>query len=645
MLDRSECQKPERRMTFRGIRSSKFRHVYGSPAKRQKCYENVKITKSTHDSNLCAINPKFIAVVVEVGGGGSFIVLPLNETGRVGHHASKVSGHSRPVSDIKWNPFNDNIIASGSEDCTIKLWYIPDGGLQIGSKDLTDYLIELQGHRRRVTLLEWHPTAENVLLSAGYDHRIIVWNISKGQAVNYIDCHTDVIYSMSFNRNGSLLTTTSKDKKLRVIDPRSTECLRKGDSHYGTKASKAVYLGDTGKIFTTGFSRYNDREYAVWSQHDLSSPLERETIDSSSGVLYPFYDHDTRIIYVAGKGDGNVRYYEVADDDEKPHVFYLSQFISGAPQRGFGVLPKRGCDTTQCEIFRFYKLHATRELVEPISMIVPRKSEIFQEDIYPETAAPSPALTAEEWLAGKNATPIQMSMRAGTRIRTYKPVVYKPSENAVVASDKINDRKFMFLSEETKPDYRPIDRRSEIRPSPQIDHRPLGADSYNTSLQTSSLNTSNSSEAKLSHEKRDKTNRNLGTKFQEVQRKWGGLVSPPPSGIFSDNGDFENDFASDYRPPKSPKFITGSSTVKCLSNRFDGTNKELDSLDGLSLETTADILKQAVGEQKREIDTLRAQLSNKDAKIRQLEETLNRITGSVHNSNPPVSSESSKISF
>lgn len=80
------------------------------------------------------MNPKFLAVVIEVGGGGSFIVVPINETGRVGHHVSKVSGHSRPVTDIKWNPFNDNIIASGSEDCTIKLWYIPDGGLQIGSK-------------------------------------------------------------------------------------------------------------------------------------------------------------------------------------------------------------------------------------------------------------------------------------------------------------------------------------------------------------------------------------------------------------------------------------------------------------------------------------------------------------------------------
>ena len=71
------------------------------------------------------------------------------------------------------------------------------------------------------------------------------------------------------------------------------------------------------------------------------------------------------------------RYYEVADDDEKPHVFYLSQFISGAPQRGFGVLPKRGCDTSQCEIFRFYKLHATRDLVEPISMVLLLEYWIF----------------------------------------------------------------------------------------------------------------------------------------------------------------------------------------------------------------------------------------------------------------------------
>ena len=39
-------------------------------------------------------------------------------------------------------------------------------------------------------------------------------------------------------RTGSLLATTCKDKKLRIIDPRSGEVLRKGDSHQGNKASK-----------------------------------------------------------------------------------------------------------------------------------------------------------------------------------------------------------------------------------------------------------------------------------------------------------------------------------------------------------------------------------------------------------------------
>lgn len=52
----------------------------------------------------------------------------------------------------------------------MKLWYIPDGGL---STHLSDWLIDLRGHKRRVGHLEWHPTAENILVSAGFDHLVI----------------------------------------------------------------------------------------------------------------------------------------------------------------------------------------------------------------------------------------------------------------------------------------------------------------------------------------------------------------------------------------------------------------------------------------------------------------------------------------
>ena len=58
MLDESQCHKPEKKMNFRGVRSSKFRHVYGLPAKKEKCYENLRITRNAHDGNYCAVNPK-----------------------------------------------------------------------------------------------------------------------------------------------------------------------------------------------------------------------------------------------------------------------------------------------------------------------------------------------------------------------------------------------------------------------------------------------------------------------------------------------------------------------------------------------------------------------------------------------------------
>lgn len=41
------------------------------------------------------------------------------------------------------------------------------------------------------------------------------------QIVKTITCHTDMIYSLAINRDGSLIATTSKDRKLRVIEPRS----------------------------------------------------------------------------------------------------------------------------------------------------------------------------------------------------------------------------------------------------------------------------------------------------------------------------------------------------------------------------------------------------------------------------------------
>lgn len=56
--------------------------------------------------------------------------------------------------------------------------------------------------------------------------QVLIWNLDIGEPVKMIDCHTDVILCMSFNMDGSLLATTCKDKKLRVVEPRSGRVLQ-----------------------------------------------------------------------------------------------------------------------------------------------------------------------------------------------------------------------------------------------------------------------------------------------------------------------------------------------------------------------------------------------------------------------------------
>lgn len=45
---------------------------------------------------------------------------------------------------------------------------------------------------------------------------------------------------------------------------------------------------------------------------------------------------------------------------------------------------------------------------------------MFQEDLYPDTAGDQPAISAEDWIAGKDAEPILISLRDGYTPSTQK---------------------------------------------------------------------------------------------------------------------------------------------------------------------------------------------------------------------------------
>lgn len=130
------------------------------------------------------------------------------------------TGHTGPVLDVDFNPFNDYVVASCSEDCKVMVWSIPEGGLK---EQLSQPTVTLSGHGRKVGGVLFHPTAENLLASYSFDLTVKLWDVEKGVERQELSGHIDSIQSICYNYNGNLMATTCKDKKLRVFDIRSNQ--------------------------------------------------------------------------------------------------------------------------------------------------------------------------------------------------------------------------------------------------------------------------------------------------------------------------------------------------------------------------------------------------------------------------------------
>lgn len=396
-------------MAGRFVRASKYRHVFGKPTRKEFCYDNIHISRNAWDTNLVKANPEFLSVNWESSGGGAFAVIPVGERGKLPDQIPLFRGHTAAVLDTDWHPFNDHIVASASDDAKVFIWQVPqDFTLHTDAEEVTDVapVSKLVGHSRKVGQVLFNPSAENILASASGDLSIKLWDITTGQ-VSFTLKQPEVIQSLSWSADGNLLATTSRDKRLRVWDVRQEKPAHDSPGHLGAKNSRVVWMGEHNRFATTGFSRMSERQLALW-EPGRTEPIGGFTyLDSISGVLMPFWDEGSNCLYLAGKGDGNIRYLEYENDKFE----FLSEYKSADPQRGIAFVPRRGVNVHENEVMRAYKT-VNDSYIEPISFTVPRRAETFQSDIYPPAVGTKPAVSAQEWISGKTGLPAKIDLES-----------------------------------------------------------------------------------------------------------------------------------------------------------------------------------------------------------------------------------------
>lgn len=415
------------------FRKSKYRHIYCDEPKPDACWSGFRLSTSAGDQQFIKASAKYCCVSL-AGGGGPVGVFNLDSPQKFEvARCPMLSGHSGTVIDFDWNPFNDSMLATASEDTDIKLWGIPDGwGEQKGERTVLDEsLVTLEEHRKKVMLLRFHPSASNVLGSASGDLTVKIWDVEKGCSLTSYDEYSDLVQDLVWDVKGDNFATSCKDKTVRLHDGRTSSVANTiPGAHEGIKSVKLCYLNESGKLLSVGTSRQASREVKVWDLANLSKPIATHKIDNGAGVMYPIFDPDTHVLYLCGKGDGNIRIYEF--EDKGDCIFKLSDgFRSTVSTKGICSVPKRGLNVMKHENTRLMKV--TSSGVSPLSFIVPRKSEAFQDDIFPDAAAPISAHTADEWMSGSSKSPVTMSLNPadrkksmnGMKQKTFKAVTVK----------------------------------------------------------------------------------------------------------------------------------------------------------------------------------------------------------------------------
>ncbi|XP_033170953.1 coronin-7 isoform X4 [Drosophila mauritiana] len=398
------------------FKASKYKNAAPIVPKAEACVREICVGSYQTYGNNIAASGAFMAFNWE-HTGSSVAVLPLDDCGRKSKTMPLLHGHTDTVTDLKFSPFHDGLLATASQDCLVKIWHIPEKGLE---QSLSDPEAIFSHKQRRVETVGFHPTADGLMYSTAAGC-VALFDLSTQKEIFSNNEHPEVIQSASWREDGSVLATSCKDKNVRIFDPRAagSPIQLTAESHQSIKDSRVVWLGNQHRILTTGFDAARLRQVIIRDVRNFNTPEKTLELDCSTGILMPLFDPDTNMLFLAGKGDTTINYLEITDKDP-----YLIEGLrhTGEQTKGACLVPKRALKVMEAEVNRVLQL--TSNMVIPIMYQVPRKTyRDFHADLYPETTGYKTELVAGEWLNGSNQAVPKMSLDPAKREHGDEPII------------------------------------------------------------------------------------------------------------------------------------------------------------------------------------------------------------------------------
>ncbi|KAI9364418.1 hypothetical protein DFJ73DRAFT_416385 [Zopfochytrium polystomum] len=364
---------------------------------RRTIVKNMDFTLESHSYDLKGSNAGTTNESRGFDASSKLTVFPLQGPGgRLGIWPTAVKGRmpvkiptvvcGADVCDFQLDPFESTTLYTLSDDGMVRVWKLSEivASLQAGRTvdDMMQPTDSFRAHSGRSSFILVHPTVRGLLLTASPEMNapvLKVWDVDTKSVVASFP-HPQAILSVAVSPDGRLCATCAKDKTVRAFDLRSGKTLSEGASHDGTKAARALWLGNSEHLLTVGFGRANRREVRIFNATNLKSPIITSSLDTSPSVLVPFYDNDLQLLYLSGKGESFIETFYV--DIRNRQVTKVNRASLPTIQSGVVFAPKHECNVRIVEVAKAYRLVATG--LDLVSFTVPRlKKDYFQDDLFP----------------------------------------------------------------------------------------------------------------------------------------------------------------------------------------------------------------------------------------------------------------------
>jgi WD40 repeat protein len=201
------------------------------------------------------------------------------------------TNHFREIWAVTFSP-NGKLVASSSDDKTIKLWDV----------ETRIELRTLSGHPDGVWSIAFSPDGK-LIVSGSNDKTVKLWDVETGREIKTLTGHSGPVKAVAFSPDGKLIVSGSYDNTIKLWDVKTGKELKTLAGH--PRSVETVAFTPDGKRIASGSS---DDTIKLW---DVATGKELKTLAGHSGYVLSVAFSPNGKLLASGSEDKTIKLWDV----------------------------------------------------------------------------------------------------------------------------------------------------------------------------------------------------------------------------------------------------------------------------------------------------------------------------------------------